>query len=148
MLPARKKPGFSERAGLLELDRMAKQPKFYVVWKGLKTGVFDTWDQCQAQVAGYSGAKFKAFSTRAAAEEAFEQDYEQFEGQNTKTLPLPPAELAKLWQSLLDEPERAREMGERARAVAEARAMAVERTWAIVAPYLATQQPASGGVGG
>ena len=75
---------------------MAKQPKFYVVWKGLKTGVFDTWDECQAQVAGYSGAKFKAFSTREAAQEAFEQDYEQFEGQNTKTFPLPPAELAKL----------------------------------------------------
>jgi len=77
---------------------MAKQPKpkFYVVWKGLKTGVFDTWDQCQAQVAGYSGAKFKAFATREAAEEAFRQDYEQFEGQNTKTVSLPPAELAKL----------------------------------------------------
>ena len=31
---------------------MAKQPKFYVVWKGLKTGVFDTWDQCQAFLEG------------------------------------------------------------------------------------------------
>jgi 3-deoxy-D-manno-octulosonic-acid transferase len=48
-----------------------------------------------------------------------------------------PEDLAKLWRSLLDDPERAREMGERARAVAEARAMAVERTWDLVAPYLA-----------
>lgn len=64
---------------------MAKQPKFYVVWKGLKPGVFDTWTECQAQVAGYSGAKFKSFATREAALEAFDQDYEQFEGRNTKT---------------------------------------------------------------
>ena len=74
---------------------MAKQPKFYVVWKGLRTGVFDTWDQCQAQVAGYSGAKFKSFATREEAEEAFRQDYEQFEGRNTKTPKLRPTELAK-----------------------------------------------------
>lgn len=74
---------------------MAKQPKFYVVWKGLKTGVFKTWPECQAQVAGYPGAKFKAFATREAALEAFERDYEQFEGRNTKVFRLPPEELEK-----------------------------------------------------
>jgi ribonuclease HI len=73
---------------------MAKQPKFYVVWKGLKTGVFDTWSECQAQVAGFPGAKFKAFASCEAALEAFDRDYEQFEGQNTKTYRVPPAELA------------------------------------------------------
>ena len=74
---------------------MAKQTKFYVVWKGLKSGVFDTWAECQAQISGFSGAKFKAFTTREAALEAFGQDYEQFEGQDTKTHRLRPAELAQ-----------------------------------------------------
>jgi ribonuclease HI len=74
---------------------MAKQPKFYVVWKGFKTGVFDTWAECQSQVAGFSGARFKAFATREAALEALDQDYEQFEGQNTKAVRLPLDELAK-----------------------------------------------------
>lgn len=74
---------------------MAKQPKFYVVWKGMKPGVFNTWAECQEQVAGYPGAKFKAFATREAALEAFGQDYEQFVGHNTKTYRLPPAELTR-----------------------------------------------------
>jgi len=47
-----------------------------------------------------------------------------------------PAELAALWRRVLDEPGLAAEMGARARAVAEERSQAVERTWAIVAPYL------------
>lgn len=40
---------------------MAK--KFYAVKKGRKTGIFDTWAECQAQVTGYSGATYKSFST-------------------------------------------------------------------------------------
>jgi ribonuclease HI len=74
---------------------MAKQAKFYVVWQGFKSGVFDTWAECQAQISGFSNAKFKAFSTREAALEAFRQDYEQFEGQDTKTYRMSPAELAQ-----------------------------------------------------
>ena len=34
---------------------MAKT-KFYVVWKGRKTGIFNTWEACSAQVSGYQGA--------------------------------------------------------------------------------------------
>jgi ribonuclease HI len=48
---------------------MAK--KFYVVWRGEKTGVFDDWPTTLAQVDGFSGAQYKSFPTRAAAEAAF-----------------------------------------------------------------------------
>lgn len=48
---------------------MAK--KYYVVWKGRQTGVFDSWEACQAQVKGFSEAQFKAFPSRAQAEAAF-----------------------------------------------------------------------------
>lgn len=45
---------------------MAK--KIYAVKSGRNTGLFDTWDECKAQVDGYSGAEYKGFSCRADAE--------------------------------------------------------------------------------
>lgn len=49
---------------------MAKK-KYYVVWSGKNTGIFETWDECKAQVNGVSGAKFKSFQSREEAELAF-----------------------------------------------------------------------------
>jgi ribonuclease HI len=48
---------------------MAK--KFYVVWRGAKTGVFSDWPTTLALVDGFSGARYKAFPTLAEAEAAF-----------------------------------------------------------------------------
>ena len=53
---------------------MAKT-KFYVVWKGRRTGIFSTWDECSAQVSGYPGAQYKAFDSRPAAEAALRAPY-------------------------------------------------------------------------
>ncbi|MGN0235474.1 MAG: viroplasmin family protein [Paludibacteraceae bacterium] len=44
--------------------------KFYVVWQGKQTGVFTSWADCEAQVKGVEGAKYKSFPTRAEAEAA------------------------------------------------------------------------------
>ena len=44
---------------------MAK--KYYAVRKGRQTGVFETWEQCQRQVTGFSGAEFKSFPTKEEA---------------------------------------------------------------------------------
>ena len=49
---------------------MSKQQKFYVVWQGKQTGVFTSWADCEAQVKGVEGAKYKSFPTRAEAEAA------------------------------------------------------------------------------
>lgn len=46
---------------------MAK--KFYAVKNGYHIGIFETWDECRKEVDGYSGAEYKGFSTREAAEE-------------------------------------------------------------------------------
>ena len=35
--------------------------KYYAVKKGKKTGIYTTWNDCQLQVNGFSGAKFKSF---------------------------------------------------------------------------------------
>lgn len=42
--------------------------KLYAVRKGHKTGIYQTWPECQAQTAGFSGAEFKSFKTMEEAE--------------------------------------------------------------------------------
>ena len=49
---------------------MAKN-KFYVVWKGHKTGIFGSWDECRKAVTGYDGAWYQGFATKAEAEYAY-----------------------------------------------------------------------------
>lgn len=58
---------------------MAKQ-KFYVVWKGHKTGVFDSWEECKEQTHGFPNAIFKSFQARELAEKAFNSDSKEFVG--------------------------------------------------------------------
>lgn len=41
--------------------------KVYAVKVGRQTGIFKTWDECQAQVKGYSGAEFKSFKSEDEA---------------------------------------------------------------------------------
>ncbi len=41
--------------------------KYYAVKNGRKTGIFETWDECKAQVEKYSGAIYKSFSTKDEA---------------------------------------------------------------------------------
>lgn len=42
--------------------------KIYAVRKGRKTGLFSTWAECQEQVTGFPGARFKGFTSREEAE--------------------------------------------------------------------------------
>jgi ribonuclease HI len=54
-----------------------QSPKFYVVWKGRQSGVYTTWADCEQQVKGFQGAKFKSFPTRGQAERAFSEPYQR-----------------------------------------------------------------------
>jgi ribonuclease HI len=47
--------------------------KYYVVWVGRKTGVFETWADTLAATDRHQGSRFKAFPTRAEAEHAYRQ---------------------------------------------------------------------------
>lgn len=58
---------------------MARQ-KFYVVWKGRKTGIFTTWAECEKQVKGFVGAQFKAFENETEAGAAYLAKYEDYIG--------------------------------------------------------------------
>ena len=62
---------------------MSKQ-KYYVVWHGKETGVFDSWESCKEQVAGFPGAKYKSFATKDEAEEAYTMQSSDFVGKVKK----------------------------------------------------------------
>ena len=50
---------------------MGKKQKYYVVWKGVSPGIYDSWTDCQLQTKGYDGAQYKSFETLEEAEHAF-----------------------------------------------------------------------------
>ena len=54
---------------------MATKRKYYVVWAGVKPGVYDNWNDCKAQVLHFEGAKYKSFETEQAAISAFKEGY-------------------------------------------------------------------------
>ncbi len=58
---------------------MPKQ-RYYVVWKGRKTGIFTSWAECERAITGYPGAEYKAFDSRAEADRALAAGYEQHRG--------------------------------------------------------------------
>lgn len=49
---------------------MAKK-KFYVVWNGGSPGIYSSWKECESQIKGYEGAKYKSFDSREEAERAY-----------------------------------------------------------------------------
>lgn len=55
----------------LPLLPVMKKEKFYVVWAGVNPGIYTSWTECQLQIKGYEGAKYKSFETREEAERAF-----------------------------------------------------------------------------
>ncbi len=54
--------------------------KYYVVWKGRRTGVFNSWTACEVQVKGFAGAQYKGFESRVEAERALAAGYAAYEG--------------------------------------------------------------------
>ncbi|QJD81014.1 ribonuclease H1 domain-containing protein [Spirosoma rhododendri] len=62
----------------------AKKPKFYVVWKGRKPGVYESWDEAKAQTDGFDGPLFKSFDSKSAALNAYKDKPHQHIGQGPK----------------------------------------------------------------
>ncbi|MDE5752727.1 MAG: ribonuclease H family protein [Duncaniella sp.] len=53
---------------------MAPRKKFYVVWAGHATGVFDSWEECELQTKGFPGAKYRSFNSQEEAVRAYRGD--------------------------------------------------------------------------
>lgn len=74
---------------LTTFSKMAKnQKKYYVVWQGVKPGIYTSWEECKKQVDGFPEAKYKAFPSPETAEKAFSASYHDYKGKTaTRTLP-------------------------------------------------------------
>lgn len=61
-----------------------KKKKYYAVWKGHHTGIFESWEDCKAQITNFKGAKYKAFSSFEAAKKALKQDFKTYIGKQKR----------------------------------------------------------------
>ena len=61
-----------------------KKKKYYTVWKGHHIGVFESWDDCKAQIKDFQGAIYKSFSTFEAAKTALKGNYKDYIGKTSK----------------------------------------------------------------
>jgi ribonuclease HI len=53
---------------------MAKKDKYYVVWRGHKTGIYRSWAECAQQIKGFTGARYQSFNSKVEAEIAFQSE--------------------------------------------------------------------------
>jgi len=56
--------------------------KYYVVWEGIRPGIYDSWEACRRQVDGIEGARYKSFDTFEQATKAMMSDYRNYIGKN------------------------------------------------------------------
>ncbi len=75
---------------------MAVKKKFYVVWKGKRPGIYETWADCKSQIEGFKGAQYKSFGEFSEAKKAFNSNYDEYKGKSKKKKELSPEELLKI----------------------------------------------------
>lgn len=80
---------------------MAKK-KYYVVWEGRETGIFETWEECKQQIDRFPKAKYKSFKSKELAEEAFNNPSEDFIGRDFSKNDLTKEELEKIGEPILN----------------------------------------------
>lgn len=80
---------------------MAKK-KYYVVWVGRQTGVFETWSDCNKQILHFPKAVYKSFKTKELAEQAFKSSSKDFIGKDIFETVLPPEQLALIGSPIKD----------------------------------------------
>lgn len=54
---------------------MSKKQKYYVIWAGHKTGIFDSWAETEQNIKGFQNAQFKSFDTKEQAFHASKKNY-------------------------------------------------------------------------
>jgi ribonuclease HI len=72
---------------------MAKK-KYYVVWVGRRTGVFESWEECNEQIVRFPNAQYKSFKTKKSAEQALNSSSKDYIGKNLFETELTPEQLA------------------------------------------------------
>ena len=80
---------------------MAKK-KYYVVWVGRQTGIFETWEDCNEQIFGFPKAQYKSFKTKELAEKAFNSSSKEFIGKDIFETVLTPEQLELIGEPIKD----------------------------------------------
>lgn len=62
--------------------------KWYVVWKGIEPGIYESWAECKRQIDGFEGALYKSFATREEAIEANRSEAWKYIGNNKSRKPI------------------------------------------------------------
>lgn len=70
-----------------------EKKKYYVVWVGRETGIFETWDDCKKRTDGFPKAQYKSFKTKELAEKAFNSSSKEFIGKDIFETVLTPEQL-------------------------------------------------------
>ena len=74
--------------------------KYYVVWKGNNPGIYSSWAECEKQIKGYTGAKYKSFKNKEQAERAFKMDHTEFSGKDVNKLGF----ISDIWNKDIEKP--------------------------------------------
>lgn len=61
---------------------MGKKQRYYVVWDGIRPGIYTDWKECERQIKGYAAAKYKSFDTKEEAERAYASPCWDYIGRN------------------------------------------------------------------
>ena len=77
---------------------MVKKGKFYVVWKGKRPGIYDSWQECKAAISGFGGAEYKSFDSFEIAKKAYNGNYGDYKGKKKEKSFLLKEELLKYGQ--------------------------------------------------
>ena len=59
-----------------------------MVWAGRRPGIYNTWAECQEQTNQYVDAKYKSFSSKKEAEQAFHDGWKKHWGQKSAAKPV------------------------------------------------------------
>lgn len=60
---------------------MGKSPKHYVVWEGVESGIFSTWQECKLNIQNYPNAKYKSFPSLEEAKDAYAMGFYGYQKQ-------------------------------------------------------------------
>ena len=82
-----------------------KVKKYYVVWNGRIPGIYESWNECKAQVDGFENAKYKSFESLSEAHKQYRAGYENY-WKNHPVIPKTPPQLDSdevtppIWESI------------------------------------------------
>lgn len=75
---------FSENSCKSTINMAKSKNKYFVVWDGVKPGIYHSWEECKQQVHGYVDAKYKGFASLEEAQIAFNSSCWDYIGKNAK----------------------------------------------------------------